>query len=52
MTCQKKKKILLNDLYVGYFLNSTIGQKLEKEIKYKYLDADDFHSQSNKGVCI
>lgn len=27
---------------------TTIGQKLEKEIKYKYLDADDFHSQSNK----
>ncbi|XP_058752882.1 gluconokinase-like isoform X2 [Vicia villosa] len=27
---------------------TTIGQKLEKEINYKYLDADDFHSQSNK----
>ncbi|CAI8608457.1 unnamed protein product [Vicia faba] len=27
---------------------TTIGQKLEKVIKYKYLDADDFHSQSNK----
>ena len=23
---------------------------LEKEMKYKYLDADDFHSESNKGV--
>ncbi|XP_073219846.1 gluconokinase isoform X2 [Cicer arietinum] len=27
---------------------TTIGQRLEKDIKYKYLDADDFHSQSNK----
>ncbi|CAK8534042.1 unnamed protein product [Lathyrus sativus] len=27
---------------------TTIGQKLEEEINYKYLDADDFHSQSNK----
>ncbi|KAE9607903.1 hypothetical protein Lal_00039997 [Lupinus albus] len=27
---------------------TTIGQMLEKEMKFKYLDADDFHSQSNK----
>nr|KYP77180.1 putative gluconokinase [Cajanus cajan] len=27
---------------------STIGRRLEKEMKYKYLDADDFHSESNK----
>ncbi|KAK7361952.1 hypothetical protein VNO77_04048 [Canavalia gladiata] len=27
---------------------TTIGQTLEKEMKYKYLDADDFHSESNK----
>ncbi|KAG4935968.1 hypothetical protein JHK85_050887 [Glycine max] len=27
---------------------TTIGRKLEKESKYKYLDADDFHSESNK----
>ncbi|CAL0330962.1 unnamed protein product [Lupinus luteus] len=27
---------------------TTIGQMLEKEMKYKYLDADDFHSQSNR----
>jgi shikimate kinase len=32
--------------------SSTIGRKLEKQIRYKYLDADDFHSQLNKGVCI
>ncbi|KAG5017260.1 hypothetical protein JHK82_022884 [Glycine max] len=27
---------------------TTIGQMLEKELKYKYLDADDFHLESNK----
>ncbi|KAI4358036.1 hypothetical protein L6164_001946 [Bauhinia variegata] len=27
---------------------TTIGQMLSKEMKYKYLDADDFHPQSNK----
>ncbi|TKY58610.1 Thermosensitive gluconokinase [Spatholobus suberectus] len=27
---------------------TTLGRRLEKEMKYKYLDADDFHSESNK----
>ncbi|CAJ2644930.1 gluconokinase-like [Trifolium pratense] len=27
---------------------TTIGRRLEKQIRYKYLDADDFHSQFNK----
>ncbi|XP_027347818.1 gluconokinase [Abrus precatorius] len=27
---------------------TTIGRRLEKETKYKYFDADDFHSESNK----
>ncbi|MED6196872.1 hypothetical protein PIB30_051348 [Stylosanthes scabra] len=27
---------------------TTIGQMLGREMKYKYLDADDFHSESNK----
>ncbi|WJX87886.1 gluconokinase [Trifolium repens] len=27
---------------------TTIGRRLEKEMRYKYLDADDFHSQLNK----
>ncbi|XP_057421264.1 gluconokinase isoform X2 [Lotus japonicus] len=27
---------------------TTIGRRLEKETGYKFLDADDFHSQSNK----
>ncbi|XP_054823013.1 gluconokinase isoform X2 [Prosopis cineraria] len=27
---------------------TTIGQMLAKELNYSYLDADDFHSQSNK----
>lgn len=27
-------------------------ERLEKEMKYKYLHADDSHSESNKGVYI
>lgn len=58
MVLDKKKNILDPDLLRFFseklscwiILNSTIGRRLEKETGYKFLDADDFHSQSNKGV--
>ncbi|RDX62907.1 idnK, partial [Mucuna pruriens] len=38
---------LNNSILVSPF-SLTIGRRLEKEMKCKYLDADDFHSESNK----
>ena len=42
----------LTFFFFWLFICRTIGRRLEKEMQYKYLDADDFHSELNKGLCV
>ncbi|XP_057763194.1 gluconokinase-like isoform X1 [Arachis stenosperma] len=44
----KKKGEVIVIMGVSGAGKTTVGQMLGKEMKYKYLDADDFHSESNK----